>query len=283
MGANVIVSGLSFPMTGYPPFDLDIPLVFDYLDLVDWENHPHKPDLPYTQNADVVLGVSELTCRRGKKYGAKTHHLPNGADISKLREAKGSVVRSKHDLKEATIVSLIGLSVGEGPGNYFIDAVLRANQKDPSLHCLLVGCSETLRSTLRRKDPDRRTFTYVGRVDYNDVAEYYAASDIGLYPAPGGTHDDGRSPIKVFEYTAQGTPVVAAPIREVKRLPFDNIILAEPDVQSFAEGILTATRQPSTDVKEIDEYDWTALARKLEGILMDLQQEKPTEGAATVR
>jgi glycosyltransferase involved in cell wall biosynthesis len=265
-------------MTGYPPFKLGIPFVFDYLDLVDWDNHPSKPDLPYLQNAKAVLGVSERTYRRAQRHGTEAYFLPNGADIGWLREADGHTVRDRHDLREATIVSLIGLSVGEGEGTYFIDAVEKAKQRVPSLHCLLVGDSPLLKNLVRSRDPAGETFTYVGKVDYEEVAEYYAASDIGLYPAPGSTHDDGRSPIKIFEYSAQGTPVVAAPIQEVKRMSFENVILADPSPQSFAKGIWKATQKGKTKAEGIDEYDWGVLARKVEEILQTTRTEKTPVG-----
>jgi glycosyltransferase involved in cell wall biosynthesis len=115
----------------------------------------------------------------------------------------------------------------------------------------------------------------VGRVPYDEVANYYAATDIGLYPAVGGTYDDGRSPIKVFEFTACGVPVVAAPIREIQRLAFKNVCLAEANEDGFAEGILTARSCAIDIVPDVERYDWTTIAARLESIIEECQSNHP--------
>jgi glycosyltransferase involved in cell wall biosynthesis len=104
-------------------------------------------------------------------------------------------------------------------------------------------------------------------VPYEEVARYFAATDIGLYPVPGVSYDDGRSPIKVFEYTAAGCPVVTPTIREVKRLDFSNLIYTEPTATSFAEGIVEAARQYPSGDPSIKNYDWSRLATKLDHLL----------------
>ena len=267
--ADIVITAFSCYMTGYPPFDLDVPIVFDYLDYVSWEKNPYKPDLPYLQQTDAVLCVSRLIQERVESFCSSAYYLPNGADVDDLRSADGTEVRRRHGLEEATVVSLIGLNVGSG-GLYFLDAVMQAKQEVPSLKCLLVGDSELVRDTAAELDPEGNVFCYVGGVPYEEVFDYYAASDVGLYPAIGKKYDDGRSPIKVFEYSARGTPVVAVPIREVRQLSFDNLVFAEPEANAFAEGIQEAVQQSRVRVPEAEAYAWPSLARQLETILETL-------------
>ena len=267
--AEVLITAFSSYMTGYPPFNLDVPVVFDYLDLVNWSNHPYQPDLPYVKQADAVLCVSKAVQDRVEAFNDSNSYLPNGADVNQFRSADGTDIRIQYKLEEKTIVSLIGLNVGSA-GLYFIDAILEARREDSTIHGLLVGDSPTVRDRIDALDPERDSFTYIGRVPYEDVAKYYAATDIGLYPAVGGTYDDGRSPIKVFEFSACNIPVVSAPIREVRNLSFGNIFLAEPGVASFADGILAARAYDKVMVPEVERYDWEVLASKLESTIKQL-------------
>jgi glycosyltransferase involved in cell wall biosynthesis len=147
---------------------------------------------------------------------------------------------------------------------YFVEAVLRAKEEVPNLKCLLVGESSYLQSSIVASGSGADAFIDVGAVPYREVAGYLAASDVGTYPVPGTSYDDGRSPIKIFEYTAAGCSVVSPPIREVRRLNFSNVVYAEANAKSFADGIIRACRTSPPQEETIEDYDWHNLAKKLE-------------------
>jgi glycosyltransferase involved in cell wall biosynthesis len=264
---DVLVTAYSAYMTGFPPFDVEIPIVFDYLDCAEWTSpRPHVK--PYIEEADLVFAVSALAEEQAQQFNDRVLYLPNGADVEEIRQASGKDVRKRYGLEDATIVSLIGLM--DRPSPYLLEAVLRAKEEIPKLHCLLVGESKEYRAALGRQAQDGRdAFTYVGPVPYEDIASYFAASDVGVYPVPGISYDDGRSPIKVFEYTAAGCPVVSPAIREVERLDFSNIFYASPNPSDFARGIVEACREGTIDEPAIDEYDWSHLADRFETVLHD--------------
>ena len=262
---DVLVTAYSAYMTGFPPFDEDIPIVFDYLDCAEWtSDRPHVK--PYIEQSDLVFAVSALAEEQARRFNDRVVYLPNGADVEKIRQASGKKVRERYGLEDATVVSLIGLM----DSSYLLEAVLRAKEEIPEIHCLLVGESEKYRTALEDKAQDARdAFTYVGPVPYEDVASYFAATDVGLYPVPGISYDDGRSPIKVFEYTAAGCPVVTPMIREVERLDFSNIFYASPNPSDFARGIVEACREGTVNEPAIDEYDWSRLANRFEKVLSE--------------
>lgn len=261
---DVLITAYSCFMTGFPPFDVDIPVVFDYLDCAEWISDPPHAK-PYVAQSDLVLAVSALAEEQANRYNDNIVYLPNGADVRRIQQASGRKVRKQYGLEDATVVSLIGLM----DSSYLIDAVRKAKKEIPNLKCLLVGHSDTLRAEIEKLPEDHETFIYVGPVPYEEVAEYFAASDVGLYPVRGASHDNGRSPIKVFEYTAAGCPVVTPPIREVKRLDFSNLVYASPTVADFAEGIVKACRTGKVDEPAIDAYSWPHLADRLDSALKD--------------
>lgn len=247
-------------MTGFPPFDLDTPIVFDYLDCAEWTHaSPHVK--PYITESEAVFCVSALAEEQARRFNDNVVCLPNGADVNALQHASGKRVREKYRIApETPVVSLIGLM--DSP--YLLGAVRKAKEEIPDLKCLLVGKSEVLAAQLDTTSNDEDTFIYVGPVPYEDVASFFAASDVGLYPVPGISYDDGRSPIKVFEYTAAGKPVVSPPIREVRRLDFNNVVYADPNAEAFAEGIVRALQMDIPRESKISRYDWHHLSQQFD-------------------
>ena len=271
---DLVVTGPSSHLTGFPPFDLDVPLVFDYLDCHDWDAEPDWQELEqtYLDRADAVLCVSSLALERAQQAGRPCLLLPNGADIDRMRAASGEAVRRKHGLEGTRVVSLIGLTCS--PRLYFLEAVLRARARVPSLKCLLVGQSARIEAALRRMPQEAsEAFIFTGPVPYEDIASYFAASDVGLYPVDETVYYNGASPIKMIEYTAAGKPVVVPYIKEAQRLGFSNFIFARPEVDTYAEGILKALAMESITEPQVEAYDWNRLADTLETFLQNVKRE----------
>jgi glycosyltransferase involved in cell wall biosynthesis len=254
---DVVITAYSGFMTGHPPFVLDPPMIFDYLDCSNERPGRDLPEKPYLERTDGVMCVSELALERAEAHGAgPVAHIPNGVDAKHIRQGNGRRVRQKHGLEGKRIVALIGPTRCEPP--YYLDAV---QSMPDDVVLMVVGNDESLRRKMDRRDSE--SLVYVGRVPYEQVPDYYAATDVGLYPVDGLLYDDGRSPLKVFEYTAAGKPVVSAPIREVKNLDFENIVFADPDAASFEEGIEEALRMGDVECTSVERYDWKQIADRV--------------------
>ena len=281
---DMVVAGPSSFMTGYPPFDLSIPFVFDYLDCADWEARPDHPEITYVREADAVLSVSSIAQERAEKFGKPAMLLPNGADVARFQQADGAAVRKKLGLEDAQVVSLIGLTCS--PRLYFLDSIREARKTLPNLKCLLVGKSDAIEARLADMPDADDLFVYTGPVPYEEIASYFAASDVGMYPVDEAIYYDAASPIKLFEYTAAGKPVVVPRIREAVRMGFSNFVFAGPDAKPYAEGIVDAfNNPPAVTPGEVDPYDWQHLTDELDSFLkkvqVDFQSGKLSQRAAT--
>lgn len=265
---DLMVTADTIHMTGIPPFDVDIPVVFDYLDGGRWGSS--EPTVkPYIVQSDEVLTVSEQATEQAQQFNADVTYIPNGADIGRLQAASGKSVRDQYGLADTTVVSLIGL--GASGSHYFIDAVRKAQKKIPDLRCLLIGESEQVERALEKlPDSSREAFIYTGPVPYEEIAAFFAASDVGMYPVDATSYDDGRCPMKIFEYTARGTPVVVPRLREVERLGFNNIVYAPPDASSFAKGIVEAVERGPIPDPSVEKYDWSQITNRLDQKLRSL-------------
>ncbi len=264
---DLVIAGPTSYMTGFPPFDLDVPFIFDYLDCADWVANPDHPEITYMNEADAILCVSSIAKERAEKWHVPSLYLPNGADIKKFKEASGEAVRKKLGLENSKVISLIGLTCS--PRHYFLQSVLEAKKQIPDLKCLLVGHSPAVEASLAKIPNMEETFIFTGPVPYAEIASYFAASDVGMYPVDKAVYYDAASPIKIFEYTAAGKPVVVPPITEAERLGFENLVFAEPTVKDYAAGIVEAFSREPVDVPKVEQFDWQYLAESLDQFLLD--------------
>ena len=278
-GIELIIAGPTSFMTGFPPFDIDVPLIFDYLDCADWIQKPDHPEKRYIRESDAVLCVSSIAKERAEGYHKPSLYLPNGADINKMRKGSGHAVRKKLRLEKAKIVSLIGLTCS--PSLYFLDSVMHAKKEIPELKCLLVGHSPAIRAALSNIPNAEDTFIYTGPVPYADIASYFATSDVGMYPVDEAVYYDAASPIKIFEYTAAGKPVVVPRITEAERLGFNNLVFASPDVEAYGNGIVEAFKRPTGYEPKVEQFDWEYLSKQLDRFITDVVQSYSTRAEQT--
>lgn len=272
-GIDVVIAAPTSYMTGFPPFDLPIPVIFDYLDCSPWEDlEARKVEERYFSEVDAVIAVSGIALERASSYNDYVKLIPNGADIGRMRAASGATVRSRHGIGEDPVVSLIGLTHGQSL--YFLDSIELLKSRVPNLKCLLVGRSPQIEAELRGRPKAEDTYIYVGPVSYDGIADYFAASDVGLYPVDQTPYFDAASPIKLFEYTAAGKPVVLPPLTEARRLGFRNLIFASPTAGDFADGISRALEMGQTVVPEVEQFDWSRLALELENFIAHVVARK---------
>lgn len=260
---DVIVFASFGNALGLPPSGLGVPLVFDY---VDWCSSDAVERECLTRAREVIC-VSQPLYDQARRWNKRTHLLTNGADIERFQAASGDTVRAKLGLSHNKVVSLIGLTAS--PSHYFIRAVQIAKLKEPTLKCVLVGRSDVVERAVQEADPAGDTFINVGPVPYEQVAEYFAATDVGLYPGDDSDFFKFASPIKVIEYSAAGRPVVSSAVVELERMAWPNVCICQPHAEAFAQGILHALAEPPRlpDEQSLRAFDWGTIANGFEAVL----------------
>jgi len=262
--SEIVVSASQGQNIGIPGSNLGIPIVFDY---VDWCERAADQEEVSLKSAQAVLCVSSALQQRAQKWNSRCHRLPNGVDIDRIQSGSGSDVRSRYHLEDSVVISLIGLTFSENM--YFVESIRLAQKSVPNLKCLLVGKSDRLRKEIPACDD---TFIHVGPVEYAQIKNYFAATDIGLYPGDNSEFFQSASPIKIFEYTAAEKKVVSSNLREFNPQDWPNIHFTEPNARSFAESIVKAAKEEEKHTinrRFIASHDWNVLGKQLEHILED--------------
>lgn len=265
---DVVICGISHQAVGLPPDDLPVPLVFDYLDY-KLERWP-AVEAEYLRRADAVVCTSRVLTRRSTERHPRTYYLPNGVDLHAIARADGARVRRLHGLGAARVVSLIGVTAAQRL--FYIDAIAAVAGRIADVAFLLVGDGGRLGRAmqLRANQLGLRT-VLTGDVPASEVADYFAASDVGLYPGEQNAYYDAASPLKVLEYTAAGKPVVATDLAELRSWGFPNLHLAAPTTQAFAAEIERALRNgaPERPV-DLSGFAWEVLGEQLGAILTEI-------------
>ncbi|KKL88323.1 hypothetical protein LCGC14_1925860 [marine sediment metagenome] len=268
-GIELLVCGPNYYLHGYPPFDLSIPIVFDYLDfLADFKNpniENSKVLYNYIENSSGILCVSQaLIDSINDKYKNKTYYLPNGVDLKFFQSFKD--FEKKEDLK---YISLIGLSISESL--FFLDIFPEIKKYKNNIKMLLVGGGHRLPpiKNYLKKYKNYRDYILTNYIPYEKIREYFNMTDVGLYPTLKNHYFDSACPLKVMEYSAALKPVVSTDLTELRNLNFPNVFLAKPTKKDFIEKILLALdyKGPFPNLKE---FDWKYLSGKLENIFKNI-------------
>ena len=259
---DLLAYGLSHKAVGLPPFDVAVPRVFDYLDLCVYP----EVEAAYLRHSDLVLCTSRVLVDRVRGLGGRPHYLPNGVDRERIASGRSEAVRRELDLVGKKVVSLIGLTYSRSL--FFIDAMAEAARAEPDIVFLAVGAGgllphEGLGPVEARCRERGVRFVATGFVPHDAVADYFMATDVGLYPGDANPYFDAACPLKILEYSAAGKPVVATDLAELRRLAFPNVYLAPPEPSAFAAAIVRALNE-RTSMPDLTAFDWDVLAREFE-------------------
>ncbi|HKC91811.1 MAG TPA: glycosyltransferase, partial [Candidatus Limnocylindria bacterium] len=259
---DLFIYGLSHKAVGLPPFDVGLPRIFDYLDLCVY---PEIEDA-YIRNSHLVTCTSTVLVDRVRARGGRAAYIPNGVDRRRIAAGNADVVRRRLGLEGKKVVSLIGLT--HSPTLFFVDAIAEAARSIPDLVFLAVGGSgwlphESLGVLAARCRRLGVPLVATGPVPNSEIADYFMASDVGLYPGDATPYFDAACPIKVLEYSAAGKPVVATDLAELRRWAWPNVNLAPPEPRAFGASIVRAFHE-RVALPDLAAFEWDLLALRFE-------------------
>ena len=173
-------------------------------------------------------------------------YVPNGIDrerFSMPSSAQVEALRRRWDVQDRQIVGYIG---SMSLTNHAVDLLLKAFAQllkcHPGVVLLLVGGGEDY-DELRREATAlglEQAVRFVGWVPPGDIPAYFAMSDVTVDPV----HDDlvarARSPLKIVESLAVGTPVVTGDVgdrREMLASGQAGVLVGPGDSQALADGL----------------------------------------------
>jgi glycosyltransferase involved in cell wall biosynthesis len=212
-------------------------------------------------------------------------YVPNGIDRARFAaferlDADAHEVQRLRDgleLGDRRVVLYVGsLSLASHPVDLLLDAFEGVRHAVPDAVLLLVGGGEDY-GTLRASAKDRGlgdAVRFAGRVDPERVPVYYRLAEVSVDPV----HDDwtarARSPLKLFESMAVGTPVVTGDVGDRRAcLGGAGLLVAPGDAAALADGIARVLQHPGEAARmreaaasRRDRYHWDVLVREFERV-----------------
>lgn len=204
--------------------------------------------------SDEVVVVSQVL---QDNVSRETTLVPNGFDRSRIIGGDAAKLKETFDI-DGKIVGVIG-NHGEFSGLVKVAEAANVLQNQ-DVHFLIAGGGSEIPKTKEiAKKYNLKNITFLGYIE--EVSDFFAAIDVGLIPFAKYRFTDSASPIKLFEYTAAGVPVVSTDLEEIIRLDFSNVTLVGDSAIDLAEGIKNAidNRPRFPDMKK---YEWQNLAKE---------------------
>ncbi|MFZ5807151.1 MAG: glycosyltransferase [Verrucomicrobiota bacterium] len=138
----------------------------------------------------------------------------------------------------AHIPSPRAVYVGALDERFNFEAIRQLAQSLPQLHVVLIGDFPV---TQHHSFPSN--VHILGMRPYEQAPAYMQHAQIGLLPLSEHPANQGRSPMKLYEYAAAGIPVVATATAELSRRKLDFVTLVENNAD-FAKAVSMSLQNP---------------------------------------
>lgn len=183
--------------------------IYDYLDDFDaW-----KPYLkPMVEKADIIVTTSDLLKTQIKnQFPNKTSYfIPNGCDLSHFRPNTNLVTPSELINHKGPVITY------SGAWAKWVDHELVYKIAHTFKEALVIIIGPEFGATVNKNIANLK---YLGYKSYNELPAYLQLSTVCIIPFLLQDVTLATNPIKMYEYLASGTPVVATDIPEVRNVP----------------------------------------------------------------
>ena len=254
----------------------NMPLIYDLQDNFETYGSYKFPFVPYfhkkaVEEADIVLAVSESL----KGYVLKTRKKPtyvvqNGINLDLFRPIDREIARKRLKLPlKSKIIAYIGHLEKSKGANVLLDAFSKVRQDFPDTYLLLSGEIEK-GINIRKKNIIFRAFP-----KREDVVLGINSSDVAVVPNTANEFTKYCFPYKLVEYMACNAHIVATDIGDVSLMlkKYKGSLAAPDDSEELSEKIMLKfedSKNPDYR-KDIKEFDWKVLSKKLNIILSNLK------------
>jgi glycosyltransferase involved in cell wall biosynthesis len=205
----------------YMAGQLDVPLVFTYHTLYEKYAHyiPLGEDfirslsLKYVNNycnkCDLIITPSKFVSNKLTNYNINTPRItiPTGINLDLYRERRGDLLRKKYDIGEKERVFLFVGRLGKEKNiELLLNSFQKINCQNDSTKFIIVGDGPE-RDNLENTTSElviTESVIFTGLKNYQEVVDYYLASDIFFFASP--TETQG---LVILEAMAGGLPVIA--------------------------------------------------------------------------
>jgi teichuronic acid biosynthesis glycosyltransferase TuaH len=222
------------------------------------------------QRSNATIVVSDLLVSYAKQYNKNIYKLTNGVESWPItHNFKGK----KYNFGKHSLVYVSGFDHWSNLPNLLYS--IKEVKKDlPDIKLVLVGDGVQIKrgkKIVKKLNLDKN-IKFFGQINNRKkVFEIINSCDVCLNLSEKNHRQDSASPVKIFEYSALGKPIISTKLIEIEGLKFPNIIFYnEGDNKYLIKAIKNSFRKKFNKIKIkklVSKYTWENIAKKFEKIL----------------
>jgi glycosyltransferase involved in cell wall biosynthesis len=150
--------------------------------------------------------------------------VPNAASAERFQIPSKSAIndiRREHQLQKCSVVTYVGsMNLKNHPVDLLLEGFTKVIEVIPRAVLVLIGGGADL-SVLKEQAVNMgisNNSLFVGRVLPKDVPAYYALAEVSIDPVRNDEIAQARSPLKLYESLAVGTPVVTGDVGDRRQI-----------------------------------------------------------------
>lgn len=225
-------------------------------------------------DADLAVAVSEQVAQKVRLAApqARCTVVENGAEVERFRTLpQRETARRQLGLPADAVVAAF---VGALRPWHGVDIAITAIARTPHLHLAVVG-DGPVRDELAHHAASlgvAHRVHFLGQRTHADVAACLAAADMALAPYP-ALDGFSFSPLKLYEYLAAGTPVIASAIGQIPEALGDGAfgtLVTPGDADALAVAMVQVARDPAAGSRAaagrahaLSHHGWDDRARRI--------------------
>lgn len=218
--------------------------------------------------ADLTLFCSRLLYEGERGDCRDAMYVDHGVDYGRFRDAGDAreIPAPMAGLARPVVGFVGGIDEHTFDPEFFVEM---ASKLPEATFTLVGGCS------LPEGWCTLDNVVFIGRVPYDEVADYMAACDLLIMPWRQNDWIRACNPIKLKEYLAIGRPIVTTPFDELRH--YEGLVRVETDPGAFAEAIREGLRggfDASAGRERVGEETWEEKARQVREHLANSRLER---------
>lgn len=194
------------------------------------------------QKSDIVFATADHLYRDKVQFNTNTYLVEHGVDHEHFSQALGANLPIPSDIREVKkpILGFFGL-IHEWIDLDLIEHVARAK---PEWSIIMIGKS----SVDVKRFQQYTSIHFLGQKQYESLASYCSAFDIGIIPFAVNELTLNVNPIKLREYLSAGLPVVSTALPEVEK--YKDIVKIAHSADEFIAAVEMILHSDTRDAAE---------------------------------
>jgi glycosyltransferase involved in cell wall biosynthesis len=223
----------------------------------------------------ITRGLKDVYEKKLKEDLEPSLLVPSGVDLDLFSRRDPSPVRARYGIREGDVlIGYVGVLSSERELDFPLRAIKELRGRERRYRLMFVGDGDDrerlqeLAASLKLED----NAIFTGLVDHELVPQYISAFDFGLCHLPDTLFFRNSFPMKVLEYAACGTPVLASRIHAHQAISQDipMILYANQSPSDLAHKVLEAGDRAVWAEDMVHLYAWDNIAEALVNCYRDI-------------